>query len=102
MVGKKPFEVIRQYPETGVNVKSGRVVYVSVTKEVADKIPLSRLPILRDIVVFSDALYVMPKSVTTLVKNCVSSDEMSLKSDCLNFVGPKTVLLRLKPNLSTM
>lgn len=46
MVGKKPFEVIRQYPETGVNVKSGRVVYVSVTKEVADKIPLSRLPIL--------------------------------------------------------
>jgi len=46
MVGKKPFEVIRQYPETGVNVKSGRVVYVSITKEVADKIPLSRLPTL--------------------------------------------------------
>ena len=46
MVGKEGGIIINQNPEGGSMVKKRRKIYVTITKEEADKIPLRRLPIL--------------------------------------------------------
>jgi beta-lactam-binding protein with PASTA domain len=46
IVGKRGHEIIRQHPLPNSLVKEKRTIYVTVTKYVADKIPLGRLPAL--------------------------------------------------------
>jgi len=44
IVGRRGHEIIRQNPLPFSQVKEKRTIYVTVTKQAADKIPLSRLP----------------------------------------------------------
>ncbi len=46
IVGKPGGLIINQNPKPGSKVKSGRTIYLTVTKEKADEIPSSRLPVL--------------------------------------------------------
>jgi beta-lactam-binding protein with PASTA domain len=46
VVGKRGHEILRQNPHPHTEVKEKRTIYVSVTKQAADLVPLSRLPAL--------------------------------------------------------
>lgn len=46
IVGKAGGEILRQNPLPGAKVKENRKIYVTVTKSLADQIPLRRLPVL--------------------------------------------------------
>ena len=46
LVGKSGGEIVRQNPEGGAKVKKNRKIYVTITKSVADQVPVRRLPVL--------------------------------------------------------
>lgn len=46
LVGKKGGEIVRQNPVPGAKVKEDRKIYVTISKNVAEQVPVRRLPIL--------------------------------------------------------
>ncbi|MDX1407293.1 MAG: PASTA domain-containing protein [Saprospiraceae bacterium] len=46
IVGRQPHEILYQNPDPGTLIKQNRTIYVTITKETPDQIPMSRLPVM--------------------------------------------------------